>query len=233
MAKVRVALIGLTAAGLLGLPAAAVGLPTSGHQSNGRHATSIRWMHYSHVHLAGSSFVMVGQVASRADGVRGALAGVQVKVYRQLDGNQAWVYLGVRTTTTGTLPEFRFTTESKQNAHYRVVFAGNDTFAPTSEQTYLSVYRSFNGHIIDGSGAATYKGYVSPFYTHKPITLQRRACATCSYYAYKSGSTGLGGVFSFQLPAPQHDRWWWRVTIPGTGAYIASYGGTISTQLVH
>jgi len=231
MAKMRAVVIGATVAGLLGLPAAAAGL-AGGHQTAQRHATTIRWMHFSHMHAADTSFVLVGQVASRVAGHRGALPGAQVKIYRQLDGNKPWVYLGARTTTSGDLPEFRFTTPSRQNAHYKVVYAGDASFAPTSAVTWLSVYRSFNGRIVDGSGAATYKGNVTPYYTHKAISLQRRTCPSCAYRPYKGATTGVGGAFSFALPAPLHGRWWWRVTTPGTSAFIPSYGGTISTELI-
>jgi len=232
MAKLRAVVVGVTAAALLALPAAASGVGGS-HQAAHRHATHILWMHFSHMHAADESLVLVGQVTSRVDGHRGALAGAEVKIYRQLDGNKPWVYLGARTTPNTDLPEFRFTTPSRQNAHYKVVYAGDASFAPTSEVTWLSVYRSFNGHIDDGTGAATYKGNVTPYYTHKPITLQRRTCPTCSYTPYKAATTGVGGAFSFSLPAPLHGRWWWRVTTPGTAAFIQSYGGTITTQLIH
>jgi hypothetical protein len=234
MTKMRAVLVGLTAASLLGLPAAALATaPMSGaHQAVTRHATGIRWMVFGHIHAVGSPMTLVGQVTSRAHGQHGALAGVQVKLYRQLGANPSWVYLGAQTTDGGDLPQFRFVTESRQNAHYKVVFAGNATFAPTSKITWLDVYRLFNGKIYDGAGAATYKGNVTPFYTRKPITLQKRSCATCPYVDYKAATTGINGAFSFDLPAPPTGRWWWRVTTPGNAGFITSYGGTISTTLL-
>jgi hypothetical protein len=232
MSKLRATLAGLTAAGLLGLPAAALATtPVEGvQQAATRHVTGIRWMAFGHIHAAGEPMTLIGQVTSRAHGQRGALAGVHVKLYRQLGASRTWVYIGSQTTGSATYPEFRFVTESRQNANYKVAFAGNAAFAPTSGVTWLEVYRSFNGRINDGAGAATYHGTVTPFYTHKPITLQRRSCASCSYVNYKSATTGLRGVFSFDLPAPPSGRWWWRVTTPGNAAFIRSYGGTITTQ---
>jgi hypothetical protein len=234
MSKMRVALVGLTAVALLGLPAAAVASSpaTGASQALTRHATSIRWMASGHIHAAGAPMTLVGQVTSRAHGQHGALAGVQVKLYRQLGASRTWVYLGAQTTGSGSLPEFRFVTMSRQNSNYKVVFAGNPSFAPSSKTTWLEVYRSFNGRIYDGAAAATYKGNVTPFYTHKPITLQKRACAACPYRTYKTVTTGLNGAFSFALPAPPRARWWWRVTTPGNAGFIRSYGGTITTQLL-
>ena len=232
MTKMRAALVGLTVAGLLGLPAAALATTatTGAHQAEARHATSIRWMAFGHIHAAGAPMTILGQVTSRAHGQQGALASVQVKLYRQLGANPNWVYLGAQTTGSGLLPQFRFVTLSRMNAHYKVVFAGNTSFLPTSKITWLDVYRLFNGQIYDGPSAATYKGNVTPFYTHKPITLQKRSCATCSYVDYKSATTGTNGAYSFSLPAPPTGRWWWRVTTPGNAGFIRSYGGTISTQ---
>jgi len=231
MTKMRVALVGLTAAGLIGVPAAAIATSTGVfHQSGSRHSTSIRWLPFRHVHAAGAPMTLVGQILSRAHGEHGALAGVDVKIYRKLEGASTWVYLGTSTTDTGGLPRFRFVTPSRQNAHYQVTFAGTTSYAPTSKDTWLTVYRLFHGKIIDGTAAATYQGNVTPYYTHKQITLQRRSCATCSYVDYRKQTTGTNGTFSFSLPAPPSGRWWWRVTVAGTTQFMPSYGGTISTQ---
>lgn len=234
MTKIRALLVGLTGLSLLGLPAvASAGTPSTGFdQAVIRHQTSIRWMAFRHIHAAGAPMALIGQVAAFAQGHHGALAGVQVKIYRRLDGNSAWVYQGTRTTGSGALPQFRFETVTRQNAHYKVTFAGNASFAPTSKITWESVYRSFNGRIFDGAGAATYRGNVTPYYTHKPIALQKRSCASCSYVTVKRTTTGTNGAFSFALPAPPQARWWWRVSVPPTAAFLASYGGTFTTELV-
>jgi len=234
MTKMRAALVGLTVAGLLGLPAAALGSApaTVVDQAAAVHKTSIRWMAFGHMHAAGTPMTIIGQVASRAHGTRGALAGVQVKLYRQLGASRTWVYLGSATTGSGLIPRFQFVTLSRMNANYKVAFAGDDSFGPSSDVTWLEVYRLFNGHIYDGRSVATYKGNVTPYYTHKPITLERRSCASCPYVDYKSGLTGTNGAFSFALPAPAHGRWWWRVTVPGNPGFIRSYGGTLTTERV-
>jgi hypothetical protein len=231
MSKMRVTLVGLTAAGLIGVPAAALATSTGVfHQEASRHATSIRWLPFRHVHAAGGPMTLVGQIVSRAHGERGAVAGVDVKVYRKLSGTSTWRYLGTTTTDTGVLPRFRFVTPSAQNAHYKVAFAGTSSYAPSTKETWLTVYRLFHGRIIDGTASATYRGNVTPAYAHKGITLQKRSCATCSYVDYRQHVTGADGAFSFSLPAPPSGRWWWRVTVPGSTQFMPSYGGTISTQ---
>ena len=80
--------------------------------------------------------------------------------------------------------------------------------------------------------AATLHGFVNPYYNHKVIWLQKRSCATCGYVTVKRATTGMRGTYSFSLPAPPTGRWWWRVAIPQTGAFIASMGGTFTTQRV-
>jgi len=234
MMKMRAILVGLTAASLLGLPAVALAsAPTTGaQQAVTRHSTSIRWMPFRHIQGAGFSITVRGQVVSHAQGKRGALGGVNVRLYRRLDGSATWVYLATHNTGSSDTPQFRFLTESRQNADYKVVFGGNAAFAPTSGTTWLNVYRLFNGHLYDGTSTATYKGNVTPYYTNKQITLQRRACVSCSYVDYRNATTGTNGAYSFALPAPSTGRWWWRVTIPGTTAFLRSYGRTITTELL-
>lgn len=229
----RAVLVGLTAAALLitpGLASASVP-PSTGAKTLTSHPTEIRWMPFDHMKPAGVTMTIVGQVTAKARGERGALAGATVKLYRRLDGNPTWVYLATQRTGSGEIPQFRFNTLTRQNASYRVDFVGNSTFRPTSGTTWLDVYRSFHGVIKDGSGAATLSGNVTPYYTHKPITLQRRSCAPCGYTDYKKATTGTNGAYTFRLPAPPSGRWWWRVRTPGTTAFITSYGGTFTTQL--
>jgi hypothetical protein len=246
MTTLRAVLVGATTAGLLGIPGAAFGTapgPLAAHPEirlaapmdsapQARRVTAIRWMRFGHIHAAGTTMRIVGQVTARSHGQYGALAGAHVRLYRRLDGSSRWVYLGTRATSTGPTPEFSFATVSRQNADYRVAYGGSPRFGSSSRLTWLTVYRLFNGHIADGAGAATYSGHVTPFYTHKSITLQRRTCPACSYRTYRTATTGVNGTFAFKLPAPSHGRWWWRVTAPGTAAFMQSYGGTLSTQLV-
>lgn len=237
----RAFLVGIVSAALVGLPgAAALAGPPSDSSANlapasinlavSRHRTSIRFLDFDHFRAAGSGAVVRGQVVGWANGDHGALGGVQVKLFRQLDGNSNWVFLGSRVTDRGDFPRFSFSTEARQNAHYKVVFGGNASFLPSQDVNWLSIYRSFNGSIVDGSDVATLQGHVTPYYTHKAIALQKRSCATCAYVTVKRTTTGTGGAYSYSLPAPASGRWWWRVSIPGTTAFIPSYGATFSTE---
>jgi hypothetical protein len=230
MKSTRSMVVGLGAVLVLGLSGtafAAVQPATSVSQV--QHPTTIRYLPFQHIQAATHTVVIRGQVAAHADGERGALGGVQVKLYRQLDGNAHWVFVAAQPTGNAAFPHFAFATPARQNAHYKVVFTGNSNFRGSEDTTWVSVYRSFNGRITDGQGSATLRGDVTPYYTHKPIWLQKRSCAACGYVTIKKVDTGVGGAYSFSLPAPPHGRWWWRLVIPGTGAYIASYGGTFTT----
>ncbi len=243
MKTLRSVLIGLTATALLGIPGAALGASAAGPSSSAdtgaalsrlaaaRHSTSIRFLAFDHIRPASTQLGVKGQVAASVGGHQGALGGVQVKLYRQLNGNNAWVYLDTAKTSNGSAPAFFFNTFARQNAHYKVVFAGNSQFGPSGGITWLDTYRLFHGAITDGRGAATLHGHVTPYYTHKAISLQKRACAACGYVTIKKATTGNDGAYSFALPAPHSGRWWWRVVIPGTTAYIQSFGGTFTTQL--
>lgn len=241
MKTIRATLVGLTAAALLGLPGVAMASATGGSAqltaspatldlAVTRHRTSVRFLDFAHFHAAGENALVRGQVVGWAQGTHGALGGAQVKLYRQLDGNSTWVYLASQVTDQGSHPAFSFTTLARQNAHYKVTFGGTALFLPSAGTTSLAIYRVFNGVITDGSNVATLHGHVSPYYTHKPIAVQKRSCASCAYVTVKHAVTGAGGVYSFGLPAPATGRWWWRLAIPGTAAYIASYGATFSTQ---
>ena len=241
MKTFRAMLVGLTSATLIGVPGAAMASapvtlslaassPASLQLAVARHRTSIRFLDTDHIKPAGATGLVRGQVVGSSQGTRGALAGVQVKLYRQLDGSRTWTYLGSRVTDDGAFPRFAFSVLARQNAHYRVVFGGNDGFLPTEKSTWLSVYRVFNGAIADGPAAATLHGHVSPYYTHKDISLQKSSCDGCDYVTVKHAVTGVDGAYSFSLPAPAQGKWWWRLTIPKTVAYIASIGSTFSTE---
>jgi hypothetical protein len=245
MTSTRSILVGLTATALLGLPPALANASgghatapsgaskhTAGAGVTGkRHITTIWWLDFSHMRPAGRMVDILGQVASHRKGQSGALAGARVRLYRQLDGSSRWVYLGSQRTSAADMPEFSFTTQARQRAHYKVTFAGDSSFGPSSAVTWVNVYRIFSGVITDGTNFANLNGHVTPFYTHKAISLQKRRCPSCSYTTVQTKTTGTGGTYGFSLPAPAHGRWWWRVTTAGTGAYISSYGGTYTTQL--
>ena len=246
MKTMRAILTGLAATALLSAPgatgAAGAATPSAGaaphlaqslsRLAEAQRASSIRFLTFNHIRGANQYTTMIGQVVGEGAGQHGALAGAVVKVYRQLDGNSTWLYLGSTKTDDGAYPQFTYAVQARQNAHYKVTFAGDDTFAGSQGVTWLSVFRMFNGKMTDGPGAATLAGHVDPYYTHKTIWLQKRSCAACNYVTIKTTTTGVGGDYSFALPAPDSGRWWWRLAIPGTSAFIASFGATWTTQLI-
>lgn len=231
MKTTRSLAIGLTAALVLGLSGTALAAQAPAtREAQVVHRTQIRFLPVRHIHPAGGTLYVRGQVASTVDGQTGALAGVTVKFYRQLHGNSNWVYAGTRTTGDGDFPGFTFSAKAGMNAHYKAVFVGNANFRPSQKSTYHTVYRLFNATITDGRGAATLRGHVTPLYTHKPIALQKRSCATCRYVTVKRTVSGTGGAYSFSLQAPPHGFWWWRVSIPGTVWFMPSFSATFSTK---
>lgn len=237
----RLLLVGLTVASVVSLSSAALASPQAGvstgarlaqaRHATGTHPTGIRFLDFDHMLASGGTMHVRGQVIGKLHGDKGALAGVQVKLYRQFNGTSPWVYLGSQPTGGGDFPQFDFATLARMNARYKVVFAGNDTFRGSSDITWLSVYRTFNAHITDGEGAATLSGNINPYYNHKVVYLQKRSCATCDYVSVKKATTAMAGAYKFALNAPDTGRWWWRVWTPGTGAFIPSWSGTFTTEL--
>lgn len=249
MKTTRAFLVGLTSVALLGVPGLALAstpVASTPVESTGsilspalasapplvlnRHRTTVRFLDFPHMRASWYPVNVRGQVTGWAQGRHGALPAVQVKLYRQLDGNSRWAYLATTSTGTGAYPQFSFPVLARQNAHYRVRFAGNASFQPSQNMTWQSVFRLFHGVITDGTTAATLHGRVTPYYGSKPIALQKRSCATCDYVTVKRARTGSTGEYSFALPAPASGRWWWRLAVPGTVAFVPSYGGTFSTQ---
>jgi hypothetical protein len=154
---------------------------------------------------------------------------VRVTLYRQLDGRRAWVRLDTKYTSREARPKFRFKVRAKANAEYRVVFQGNQRFQPSRQKTHVSVHRIFNASLRDGTGR--FHGRVQPKYGNKVIYLEKRPCASCGWHKARSKRTGDFGYWRFKLGAPSSGRWWWRVSVPGSTAYIRSHSAVFTTEL--
>jgi hypothetical protein len=194
-----------------------------------RHVTRVRFLRFGHVRPWGRTVHIRGQVAAKVNGRWGALKRVHVTVYRQLDGKTRWQALQTRSAGNARFPRFVFHVRAKANADYRVVFNGNARFRPSRATTAVSVHRRFNARLRDGSGA--FHGRVRPNYHNKVIHLEKRRCAQCRWDEVRAKRTGERGGWRFDVGAPRSGRWWWRVTVPGSTAYIRSSSAVFTTKL--
>lgn len=236
----RTTVVGLTAAALLVTPAAATAVAPADSAASGpttqvapataaaRNNTWVRFLRFDHTRPWRGGVHIKGQVAARVAGQRGALRGVRVTLYRQLDGRSRWVRLARTTTSRTDRPKFRFDVRAKANADYRVVFRGNARFQPSRAATHVAVHRIFNAKLRDGTGR--FRGRVQPNYGNKIIYLEKRPCSTCSWHRVRSNRTGSLGYWRFKVGAPRSGRWWWRVSVPGSTAYIRSISGVFTTE---
>jgi hypothetical protein len=232
--RVRAALVGLLAVAVVAVPGVAVG-STGGFSLAGahptQHSTAIHFLDFAHMRGSGIQTNIFGQVIGHEGGQHGALAGVTVTLDRRLVGTTSWIHQATDTTDTGTAPVFHFVVLTRQNADYRVTFAGTTDFAPSTATTWIEIYRFFNATIHPGGSTATLSGHVFPYYTHKPVALQKATCATCGFTTVKTISSGIDGTYSFALPAPGTGSWYWRVIAPKTDSFVRSYSGTYSSHL--
>jgi hypothetical protein len=251
MTSLRTTLVGVTAASLLTLPGAAAALtPGSSVQStNGNpvqspggsmtsepptskqaapHNTAVRFLRFDHIRPWAFRVHIRGQVRARVNGQWGALQGVRVILYRQLDGRSRWVHLETRRTSQEARPKFRFHVRAKANADYRVVFRGNRRFQPDRATTHVSVHRTFHPRLKDGSGR--FHGRVRPRYGDRVIFLEKRWCADCGWDRIRAKRTGDYGRWRFKVGAPSSGRWWFRVSVPGSRLYIRSHSGVFTTE---
>lgn len=245
MTSLRTTLIGLTAAALLVTPAATASATSPSAAPAGpratlgsattstsfdaaaRRRTFVRFLSFDHTRPWSSAVKIKGQVGAWQDGRRGALRGVRVTVYRQLDGRSTWVRLKSG-YTRGDYPKFRFRLRAKANADYRVVFAGNRRFQPSRSSTHVAVHRVFGAKLRDGTGR--FHGRVQPKYGNKVISLDKRSCASCGWHTVRKKRTGDRGYWGFRVRAPRSGRWWWRVSVPASTSYIRSISAVFTTE---
>jgi hypothetical protein len=71
---------------------------------------------------------------------------------------------------------------------------------------------------------------MQPKYAHKKVLLQKRKCPNCSYKTVDKDRTNAKSKYSFQVGAPGRGQWWWRLRVPASTKYIASYSGVFSTR---
>lgn len=232
MPALRPLLVGLTAAALIGLPGAATASApastTGAAQLGARTDTSIRFLDFDHTRRYGSLTVVRGQVATQVNGSPRSLRNARVELQRKLAGSSQFTTIRRDNTGRGDHPKFRFNLKTRSNATYKVVYAGNATYAPTNGVTVVNAYRKIKSTIEDGSGR--FHGKLSPRYANKRVHLEKRTCAACGFEQVRSQKTNGKSKFSFKVNAPNNGQWWWRVTTAPTTQFIESSSAVFSTR---
>lgn len=234
----RSLVIGFSAASLLAAPFVTVSpslaaMPPGGVEASTARgpaavtATSIRFLDFDHSRRYGGVVRIRGQVA--VPSLRGALAGVHVKLYRRYNGTSAWKYLATGRTSRTSTPQFRFRPKARGNADYRVVFGGNSKAGRSRDATAVLVHRRITAKLEDSSGR--FQGRVTPRYGNRVVSLDKRACASCGWRHVRSHRAGSKGGFSFDVNAPRKGRYFWRVSVRATRLFTRSYSGVFTTKL--
>lgn len=234
MNLLRSALVGVCAGALLGVPGVATAASPQtttpkAIEAASRYDTSIRFLNFDHVRGYGSDTKIRGQVAATVNGQQGAVRGVQVKLYRKLNGTADWNHLQTKYASKSDYPSFTFVANSVANATYQVRYPGNDNLQPSRGRTPVFVYRHFRAQLEDGTGR--FHGRVTPKYPHRWVQLQKRSCGSCAWHQVRSTKTGDRSRWNFTVGAPRNGRWFWRVTTSATTKYIRSYSGVFTTEL--
>ena len=237
MPRLTKTLVALTAAGLLAVPVAVsasadastlTGSSSPSVAAAAQRDTWIRYVDFNRVKRYGSVTKIRGQVAVRTPNGPRAVRGVDVRLYRKIDGSGTWRYLG--TDRTGyDLALFVFRARSVANATYRVVYRGGPLLERSRGAARVLVYRPVASQMEDRSGV--FSGRVTPRYAHRKITLERRTCGSCSWQAVRSRLTGDYGRFRFDVGAPQTGRWFWRASVPASTRFMRSFSGVYTTEL--
>ena len=138
--------------------------------------------------------------------------------------------------TTGPEGHVQFDTPVKGNAKYRILFEGNDTYAPSvSPAMALKAMRDLNARMVErGSGAdkrVFLKGDINPGWANKRVAWQRKTCGSCGWNTIDTKRSGSAGGWSFRAGYPKVGKTWkFRAKIAETEGFVASTSAVLITQ---
>ncbi|UMG94469.1 hypothetical protein [Nocardioides sp. TF02-7] len=139
--------------------------------------------------------------------------------------------------TVATLPnESSFTTRIRMtgSARYQVLYTGGSFdahwFEPSRTTVRVRVSRNLRGQIVERDGGARYIGRVTPGWTRKPVTIQRKTCRTCAWRTYATVRTDGKGRYAVAVTAPDKGSWFWRSAVRATRPrFVAGHGNVWRT----
>ena len=128
--------------------------------------------------------------------------------------------------TDGDLPVYRFEERAVRSAAYRVTYAGDATFLPSSAQATVRVRRAATATVTEPRDEVfRLRGRVLPRYAGR-VYLTRRSCADCGWTTVGSERATEDGRYRFALTLPETGTRWFRVRVSASQAYLVGYSQT-------
>lgn len=152
------------------------------------------------------------------------LEGVTVELQRRYLGTDQWVTLA-SAVAGAYIGDFDFTSVARQNAEYRVAFAGDDTYLPSSASQTVRVHRLVSSRGSEPRHNVFYlSGKVRPSYAGHRLYLTRQRCSTCAWRTIASQKATSTSTYRFRLPLPPRGAThYFRVRVPASTQFLVSY----------
>lgn len=190
--------------------------------------TDVRWTRHTAWLTYGARSLLEGQVVT----VDGALPNAAVRLYARPVGQRDWSYVAARRTSTNT-GIFRFDTHKPvRNTDYRVDYAAEWAYQPSSESATVKVRRKISSSLARNSdGTFTMSGWLAPKSPGKTVRLQRKTCSSCSWSSIKSTTASSSSTWRFRFSGPtKRGTWYFRSYTPSDSRFLAGYSGTWSIR---
>ena len=175
----------------------------------------------------GDRVVVAGQVVFTAPlgETTYAVDDAEVTLERRYLREDTWTSVGTD-VTDGDLPVYRFEERAVRSAAYRVTYAGDATFLPSSAQATVRVHRAATSTVTEPRDEVfRLRGRVLPTYAGR-VYLTRRSCADCGWTTVGSERATGDGRYRFALTLPETGTRWFRVRVPASRAYLVGYSET-------
>ena len=154
-----------------------------------------------------------------------AVDDAEVALERRYLREDTWTPVGTG-VTDGDLPVYRFEERAVRSAAYRVTYAGDATFLPSSAQATVRVRRAATSAVTEPRDEVfRLRGRVLPTYAG-PVYLTRRSCADCGWTTVGSERATEDGRYRFALTLPETGTRLFRVRVPASRAYLVGYSET-------
>ncbi|WP_435741591.1 hypothetical protein [Nocardioides sp. SYSU DS0663] len=142
-------------------------------------------------------------------------------VQRKLAGKSGWVT--VASSDSAYLYE---TIKAKGNATYRVLYAGDETYAPTEDSAGLKVQRDLGTKPVERSGKLLIEGKVKPGYKKKKVVVQRKNGKKWTKFSVVRTNAKSAFTARVKAPARVGGKIHYRVVVPAGGGFATSTSPT-------
>jgi hypothetical protein len=172
----------------------------------------------------GDSLTVAGQVTyvDPEDGQQYGLGGATVVLERRYLDSDEWTEVGTQ-VTAGFWPDYEFDVVARKGARYRVSYAGDETYLPSSAEATVRVRRIVTSKVTEPSDNVFYlQGKVSPSYAGKQVALLRKKCSSCSWKVIKTMDATAKSTYKFRLPLPSSGTHYFRARVPADVLFLKS-----------